>query len=446
MYKQVSIYSILIFYLLFLSTGLSASQSVSIDLDDAVKLSQKGQYEEAEQTFKALEQKGHIDGHAFYIARGYNYSWWGKYEEAKVNFKSILALDPNYVDAIIGLAYTTTWAGEYAAAVHIYNRALAIDAENKSAYFGLAHNYLVADNIEGARYICNQILRKFPTDPQAPYLDGLIALKELKPEQARKSFKAALSLDPNQDPAKEQLGKLVKTDGQWQIEGWYGYNKNEASSENGLRRVHAQYQFNNRNLIYALYDNSLILDNSFLAARERVAPLYAIGLKYGWNTKLFTKLELGHRAFNELPNQTLINLETNYFFSANVIAKVILQYDDRQLEQLGLLGMALDIGLTKHLSLEATVYHNQNFAGRSNFNRRFQLSTKLLIQNFELLIGSYYDQLNTDDLQQEKLAGVFAISTFPIYKKIKGKLFFNYDKGFFDNHNTIGAIGLNYNF
>ena len=417
MYTQVSLYKIFILYLIIPLSGISTAQATIVDLADAVALSQKGQYEEAEQTFEALEKRGNIEGHAFYIARGYNYSWWGKYEEAKANFKSILSLDPNYIDAIIGLAYTTTWAGEYPAAVHIYNRALAIDTENKSAYFGLAHNYLSADNIDGARYVCNQILQKFPTDAQAPYLDGLIALKELNPEKARKSFKAALSLDSNLNAAKEQLGKLVKTDGQWQIEAWYGFNKNAAGTENGLRRMHAQYQFNNRNLVYLLYDNSLILDNSFLAARERVAPLYALGIKYGWNTKLFTKLELGRRSFTALPDQTLVNLEANYFFNANVIAKLILQYDDRQWEQLGLLGLALDIGLSKHLSIEGTLYHNHNLVVESNFNRRFQLSTKLLIQNFELVVGTYYDQLITDDLQQGKLAGGLRYFDLPHLQK-----------------------------
>ena len=422
------------------------AQGAEIGLADAIALSQNGQYEAAEQIFQAIEAIGDIQGNAFFIARGYNFSWWGKYEEAKTNFNVILKTDPGYIDAIIGLAFTSTWAGEYPAAVHIYNRALAIDPHNRSAYFGLTHNYLESDNIEGARYVCNQILRIFPTDAEALFIDGLISIKELDPERARESFKAALALDPNSTAAKEQLGKLVKSDGKWQIEGWYGINSNNARTESGVRRVHLQYQLNNRNLIYILYDNSLILDNSFLATTERVAPLVAAGAKFGWNSKLFTKLEFGHRYFTNLPNQTLVNLETNYFFSARIIAKLILQYDDRQLERLGLLGIALDLGFSKHLSLEATFYHNENFIASDIFNRRYQVSGKLLIENFELVVGAYYDQLNIMDTRQEKLTGAFAISTFPIYKGLKGKLFFNHDQGFFENKNTVGAIGLNYNF
>ncbi len=415
-------------------------------LATAIALSQSGNYERADSLFSVIASNPKNLDFAFYIARGYNFSWWGKYEEAKINFKEILKIDSDHIDAIIGLAYTTTWAAEFAAAVHIYNRALAQDPRNRSALFGLAHNYLEDQNIPGARYVCNQILKKFATEAETHYLSGIIAVKELDPETARKSFKVALSLDPNHLAAKEQLGKLVQKEGKWQIEGWYGINRSTAKLGHGLRRMQLQYQFNNRHLIYLLYDNSLILDNTFLATEERIAPLLAVGAKYGWNTRLFTKLEVAHRTFTTRPNQTLINLETNYFFGSNVIGKFILQYDDRQSEQLSLMGLALDIGLTKDFSLEATIFHNQNLTLTRSSNQRYQLSSKLLVNNFELVVGGYYDHLRTLDANVQKFSGAFAISTFPLYKKLKGRLFLNYDRGFFNNSQTIAALGLNYHF
>ena len=416
------------------------------ELAAAINLSQQGRYGEAEMLFLKIAEKMEVLDFAFYIARAYNYSWWGKYEEAKFNFREILKIDPQHVDATIGLAYATTWAGEFAAAVHIYNRALALDSGNRSALFGLAHNYLVGENIAGARYVCNRILHLFATEAESHYLSGIVAVKELQPEMARKSFKVALSLDPKHVAAKEQLGKLVQKEGKWQIEGWYGFNQSATEFGHGLRRMQLQHQFNNRHLIYLLYDNSLILDNTFLANTERIAPLMAVGAKYGWNSKIFTKLELARRTFMTLPNQTLINFETNYFFTSTAIGKLILQYDDRQDEQLGLLGLALDFGLTKYLSVEVSVFHNQNFRLITSSNRRYQLSSKLFVNNFELVLGGYFDHLQTFDTNDQRFSGMFAISTFPIYKKLKGKLFLNYDRGFFENSQSIAALGLNYHF
>ncbi|NND08588.1 MAG: tetratricopeptide repeat protein [Saprospiraceae bacterium] len=445
----MSVKEVLVFLplsILVYSNHILAFQGSPTLLEEAIQLSQEGYYEQAEASFQIIETERANQDFAFYIARGYNFSWWGKYEEAKVNFNKILQKDAKYVDAIIGLAYTTTWSEDYPAAVHIYNRALQAEPGNRTAYFGLAYNYLAADNIAGARYIVDQIQNLFPTDAEGIYLDGLTAIKELQPEKARQSFKAALGLDPSFASAKEQLGKLVKSAGSWEVEGWYGINENNAGFEQGLRRMHVQYQFNNRDLIYILFDNSLILDNSFLASVERIAPLYAAGFKYGWNDKLFSKIEIGRRDFQEIPDQALINLETNYFFSNRLIGKLILQFDDRQTEQLGLLGISVDLGISDHISIEGTFYHNENFTIDQTFNRRYQLSGKLLVKNFELVLGGYYDTLQNADVAFQQPAGMFAISTFPLYKKLKGKLFFNYDRGFFNNNNTVGALGLNYNF
>ena len=429
----------------FMVLQLSQLSAQIQGLQEAVALSHQQKYEEAEIRFKSAESDLSNIDYAFNIARGYNFSWWGKYEDAKIHFNKILAIEPNDLDAIIGLAYTKTWAGEYAAAVHTYNRALALDNSNKSAYFGLTHNYLSANNIEGARFVCNQILKLFPNDAEANYLDGLVSIKELDPTGARRAFKRAVATQPDHLAATEQLGKLVKNQGKWEIEGWYGINKNNNGLEQGLRRAHAQYQFNNRDLAYVLFDNSLILDNSFLGRTERVAPLIAVGAKHGWNDKLFSKLEVGRRFFETTADQTLINLETNYFLSANLVGKLILQYDNRQSEHLGLVGLGLDLGLTKFFFLETSFYYNENFTFDQTFNQRYQLAAKALLSNFELLVGGYFDQLNNNDVRLHQFGGFFAIATFPIHQNIKGKLFFNHDKGFFNNKNTVGAIGINLN-
>ena len=433
---------LIILNLLLLNNPLLAAQDP--DLDRAITLSQGGQYEEAENIFSAIDSAHPVEGFSFYIARGYNFSWWGKYDKARENFEAILKLDPEYVDAVNGLAYTATWEGQYAAAVHIYNRTLSIDPQNRSALFGLAYNYIQGENIEGARYVADQIIKIFPTDAESHYLSGLVALKELSPEVAKKAFKNTLTLNPQFTAAKEQLGKLVKTEGKWQAEAWYGFSKNAQQLEQGLRRLQLQYQFDNKNLIYLLYDNSLILDNSFLSLTERIAPLYAVGGKYGWTKNFFTKIELANRNFNSRPDQLLINVEHNYFFSSVVIAKLITQYDDRQTEKLGLLGLALDVGLGKHFRMEGTLFHNKNFTFENSTNQRYQISAKILAENFEFIVGTYYDLLKNADSQEQKLAGVFALSTFPIYKHLRGKLFLNYDRGLFDNRQTIGAVGLNY--
>ncbi len=435
---------VFIFYLMLLvDAGQLLAQEQEGRLAEAVKISQEGYHEEADLIFcelEAVEQKEY----SFLIARGYNFSWWGKYQQAKADFNKVLKEDPKNIDAIIGLAYTTSWAAEYAAAVHIFQRAIKIDANNRSAHFGLTYNYLQSQNIEGARYSCNQLLKKFAHEAEAHYLDGLVALRELDPQGAKRAFKSALEIDPGMKAAGEQLGRLTKSPGKVEVEGWYGVNQHDQGPQHGVRRLHAQYLSRKGNLLYLLYDNSLILDNSFLAGTERVAPYYALGGKYRWTDRLFTKLEWGLRTFTNIPTQKLVNIEQNYFFPFDAVGKLILQFDDRQVERLFLAGIAFDFGVSKYFRLEASVYHNDNLTIANHYNQRYQISAKIYVNNIEFLAGGYYDFLNQGDVQMHQPAGVFFLSSFPVIKNLSVKLFFNYDRGLFENENTVGALGLNY--
>lgn len=227
---------------------------------------------------------------------------------------------------------------------------------------------------------------------------------------------------------------------------WHGSTFSDSNNENGIRRVDIKYQLNDENLLYTFYDNALALENKFLASIERTAPMVGVGAKHDWSKKWFTKAEVGKRFLSTEEDQLLFNMENGYFFSSRLLGKLITQYDIRQNDNLLTMGAFLEYEVFKKVRLEGGFFHSENLTLSSTFNERFLLTPKFKFKTTEFIAGVYYDRLNTADLSLNQFGGVYGLFVFPIITDLQGKLFVNYDKGFFDNDITIVSIGTNFKF
>ena len=227
---------------------------------------------------------------------------------------------------------------------------------------------------------------------------------------------------------------------------WYGLVFSNGDTDHGLRRTELKYQPNSRNLLFAFYDNALILENKFLASMESTAPIVGVGIKHDWNEKWFSKIDLGYRFLSLEDDQQLYSLENVYFISDKSLVKLITQFDVRQNDDLLTLGLFFEQLILRNTRLEIGFFHSENLTLPDTYNERIMLSGKVLLSKSELLLGTYYDILNTQSVSISQYGGAYGIFVFPISDNLKGKLFANYNQGFFVDEVMIFSLGADLKF
>ncbi len=94
-------------------------------------------------------------------------SWTGKYEEAQELYEAVLSRDPENIEASIGLADLNAWQKRYGKATEILESLLSVDRENREVLLRLARFHLWAGEKRRSIRYCDEILEKFPDDPDA---------------------------------------------------------------------------------------------------------------------------------------------------------------------------------------------------------------------------------------------------------------------------------------
>ena len=415
------------------------------ELAKAVTLSHQGDYMAAEVLFDRLTLEAEEQSPPFILARAYNFSWSGQYDMAATLFRSLLDHADFQEEALVGLAYNSSWSGQHALAVQLFNQIMHDYPDNRSGYFGQALNYLSVENPQGAQYIANQILKLYPEDPESHYIQGIIHLKELQPQLARRAFKRSLELNPEFEASKRQLDEIGLKASHFAIGVWYGLSDASMETRHGFRRADLRYQIDPLHTIYAYYDNSLILDNSFIA-QDKIASLFAIGYKHGWSEKLFSRLEFGNRIFRDEKDQYLVQLENVYFFSSRWVGQINFQYDFRGSQQFGTVAAGLNLGLSRHLRIEGNYFHTRDMDNEDIHNQRLVFGPKLLTKSIELSGGIFYDWLNLEELKSQQWSGYFLLGRLQLTRYLEGQFLIQRDKGFFNNNAQIYSLGITYKF
>ena len=426
-----------------LGTIFSMGQNIELKTKEAISLSQNGQFELADNIFQSIDIATLPDPFQYYLSRAYNYSWWKKFDQANEYFNKAIALHSESIEAISGLAFNHSWKGNYSMATSYFNKVLFLQPYNYAALKGLTLNYLNGNNLDGAQYFGKQLNQLYPDESDTHYLYGLVQLKQLNTKQARKFFQQAVKLDPNHISSKEELAKLGTKPTRISLSAWYGFSTNDGIQRDGLRRLDAKYQFNKDLMVYGYFDNSLILDNSFID-RDKIASLLSAGVKYHFSDQYFARLEMGSRYFKDQENQLLISGEQVFFVSSRIILKNILQVDWRDNKPHGLISGGLDVALTNFLRIEGTYFLTKSFEDLLFKNERWVIGPKININSFELVTGAYYDRLTNLEISKRQWSGYYFLARLGVLRNFEMHFLYNYDIGLFDNSARVVALGLTY--
>lgn len=119
--------------LLLTLTFIQNIYSQNDSLNQGIKESQKGNFEQAEKILSEINSLDIDQQIKINIARGYNFSWWKKYDKAILMFKKAIDKNPQNTDANLGLAYTYLWNRTPKKAKEQFKKVLTLDSKNQEA-------------------------------------------------------------------------------------------------------------------------------------------------------------------------------------------------------------------------------------------------------------------------------------------------------------------------
>lgn len=171
--------------------------------------------EAREQFQKALQlDLNNAEAH-YYIAIHYK-----KHDNPDLSLRHLqraIELNPKFVPALMHLA-TLMWRNgkeSVAEARDLLNRAVHLDPENPACRIYLACTCIILDELVAAEVTLQNALADFPKEPYCHWFYGYFLDKYRQDvESAEKSFKKAIKLDPDSQPAHQYYWRMLQRLGQ----------------------------------------------------------------------------------------------------------------------------------------------------------------------------------------------------------------------------------------
>jgi tetratricopeptide (TPR) repeat protein len=131
-----------------------------------------------------------------YLKSGIQYLQKGKYEEAILQFRNALKLDPRYADAYYQLAQAYESEHDYNSAYNAIRQAVALDANRVDLRLSLAEIYVLGRQYANAEEEATLVLKKDPNSAAAYRVLASAQLAEGKKEAAIAAFLKLMQLKP----------------------------------------------------------------------------------------------------------------------------------------------------------------------------------------------------------------------------------------------------------
>ncbi len=226
------------------------------------------------------------------------------FEDAIKEYQKALALDPNYVDALLGIgsAYvdlgyqkgpgTPEAADAFAEAIRHLERAVTLAPNRANVHAQLARAYLAADRLDAALAEAEQALRLDPRNHIALNTAGTVAYYRQKLALALEYFSRAAEAKPNDPQAHINLGNTY-----FQMKSWYRARQEYKKALELIPTAEiANTRLDRARLYYAIglcfdrthnYDqeidalsHAIFLDDSYFDAYLQLARAYAAKKEY----------------------------------------------------------------------------------------------------------------------------------------------------------------------
>jgi tetratricopeptide (TPR) repeat protein len=173
---------------------------------------QLGDFQAAEQCARHAIGFDNKHPSAFYIL-GMAFAQQGKNDDAITSYQKAVALQPDFVEALINLGNLQNMAGKLDAAIACYEKALTLLPGDPALLSVTGTTYVELDQPEQAIPLLQQAVAKDPSDTESYTNLGIACSKAGQFDEALAAFKQAISRNPQLAQAHYNLGKLYRNMG-----------------------------------------------------------------------------------------------------------------------------------------------------------------------------------------------------------------------------------------
>ncbi len=198
------------FLLIIIVLGLSAPVFCASEkelFESGLDFLQQDRYQEAVDTFTQLIDVAPENPHA-YRNRGVAYMKLNLYDKAINDFQRTKEIVPDLKGLHSNLGVAWYYKKNYSRAIKNYDREISLSPDNYFAYFNRAICWAVLEDYEKSFSDIIKTIELLPDFYLAFCLKGDLLVKMNRPRQAKQVYEDAISIDPDQTYAKEQLASL----------------------------------------------------------------------------------------------------------------------------------------------------------------------------------------------------------------------------------------------
>lgn len=305
-----------IFFIILLFSLLNTGTLANTDLfATADRYAQLAKFEEMLDTYEQILKVEPKNIRAL-NGKGTALSWMGNLTAAQQVYKKALSLEPNNVESLTGLGYAYAWDRQDTKAIQSFLHAIAIDPTSIGAQKGLGFAYLWSGQYQQSITQFSILREQYPQDPEPHAGIGQAHLALGHSRRAKQSFDQALSLEPDRDDARNGRRDAYLQKARGDLAIWYGTT---SGGDSGVRLVEGSAWINKQTKVFAIYDNSLSLDNPTLARNDEKAETYELGLFREFNKQWLGTASIGYRDLPNKEHQNVYKAEVARFIGAKII-------------------------------------------------------------------------------------------------------------------------------
>ena len=172
-------------------------------------LFQQGKLDEAEQEFRTILRLT-PEYAAAHERLGDTLNNQGRLDEAAAEYALFLRAVPDDFDALTRMGSAQSRSGHHDAAIRALSSAVDVQPDNATAHANLANALLNKQDLPAAEREARRAVELNPRDPVGFELFGLAVASQGRTKEAREYFEAALKIDPNYAPARDDLARLPR--------------------------------------------------------------------------------------------------------------------------------------------------------------------------------------------------------------------------------------------
>ena len=369
-------------------------------------------------------------------------AWRGDYAAAETTYDEVLARDPDNLEALRGQGYARAWAGQYEGAIYAFERALAVAPGDAGSRKGMAYVYLWSAEHARAEDAFSALADDYPGDTEILTALGQAQLERGENRDAVESFKLALATDPTWDAALRGRRAAWDATPMFEASAWYGSTSNAGS---GLRMVELAWWASEATRLSVRYDDSLSLDNPALARSGETAQTYLAGVTHRIGSRWNVTADAG---FRQLPDgdQNLYRgeLSWNHELARITLGSQLGDHDLGYNDTLNYVGVGIPIG--SRWRVESTYYSSET-GPESDDEWRAIVNTEYRADSgWSLLVGGGIGRVETiAGAGEDDVEVAHAIAFVPVFGYHRINLTLRREQVAGESYN-IAMLGFTYRF